>query len=86
MSGKDDREARHLAAEAKRLVAEPLLVGALETIRLNTLLALAEVDATDVAAVQKLQAKAAVTLEIVLELQGIIAGAPHEDEEPQAQA
>jgi hypothetical protein len=72
----DEREARHRAAEAERLVSDPLFVEALEAIRLNTLVALSTVDATNVAAVLRLQAKAAVVYEIVLELQGIIAAGP----------
>lgn len=72
----DERTARHRAAEAERLINEPLLGDALEAIRLNTLVALSTVDATNVAAVLRLQAKAAVVYEIVLELQGIIAAGP----------
>jgi len=73
----DERALRHRAAEARRLISEPLFVEALEKIRISTLSALEDVDATNVAAVQKLQAKAKVTYEIVLELQGIIAADPH---------
>lgn len=72
----DERTRRHRAAEARRLISDPLFVEALEKIRLDTLSALEDVDATNVAAVQKLQAKARVTYEIVLELQGVIAADP----------
>lgn len=80
----DERELRHRAAEARRLVNEPLFVEALEKIRLQTLLALAIVDATNVSAVMKLQAKAAMTMEIVEEMQAIIMAAPPDEQEPPA--
>lgn len=50
------RAEERLAAEAARLLSEPLLADAFEQVRMDALLALAEVDAADTNEILRLQA------------------------------
>lgn len=72
MTERTERDLRHRAAEARRLANEPLLVEAIEKIRLEALVALGEVKADDANEIHRLQAKAAIGLDIIVELQAII--------------
>lgn len=71
---KDQLEYR--AQQADRLLNhEPLLAEAMETVRMNALLALADVSPTDTSSILRYQAIAACTLELLNSLQAaIIAG------------
>lgn len=82
----DERTLRHRKAEAIRLATEPLLVEFLEIYRTEALVALSEVDATDVPKVQRLQAQAAIAIRFLEDLQGfILAAPPEEDKQPAGQ-
>lgn len=75
-----DVETRAFAA--KRLLEEPLLVQAFETVSRNAMSGLVTVDADNRTAVLRLQAKAQVIDEIISELEGaILAAMPQEQQE-----
>jgi hypothetical protein len=72
-------EAEARAFQAKRLLEDPLLVQAFETVSRNAMSGLVTVDADDRTAVLRLQAKAQVIDEIISELEGaILAALPQE--------
>jgi hypothetical protein len=74
-----DAETRAFAA--KRLLEDPLLVQAFETISRNAMSGLVTVDADDRTAVLRLQAKAQVIDEIISELESaILAAVPQEQQ------
>lgn len=62
----------HYASEAKRLVADDTFAEALTRIRTQAMNELAVADADDKSAILRLQAKVAVTMEILGELNGMI--------------
>lgn len=78
----DERTLRHRKAEAQRLATEPLLVEFLESYRTTALVELSEVDATNTAKVQQLQAQASIALKFVEALQGHILAGPSDEAEP----
>lgn len=69
------------AFRAKRLLEDPLLVQAFETVSRNAMSGLVTVDADDRTAVLRLQAKAQVIDEIICELEAaIVAALPQEQQ------
>jgi hypothetical protein len=62
----------HYANEAKRLVADDTFAEALTRVRMQALNDLATANADDKTAILRLQAKVAVTIEILDELSGMI--------------
>ena len=59
------REAQRLAAEAARLLSEPLLADAMLEVRMEALVALSEVDASDMKEILRLQAIATCLSDVV---------------------
>ena len=60
------------AAEAKRLLNEPLLVDAFETVKMNAMLALIEAEPNDIATISKHQAIARCIDEVLDALSAVI--------------
>lgn len=69
----------HRAQEAKRLLNEPLLAEAMETVRMNALIELGTIDPTDIAKITQLQAVAGATMQLFDFLRAAILSSGEQD-------